>query len=205
MRNLRLKPGRVGAYFTIGWCLARFQAKHALGLDPGGESGSRQENASNRESRSLSDSIERDKALADFGILHDHFVSEALAAIAVSLSSLSRPNQPIQGIFGSLPVWPANGILLAMAACKHDAVQLREALSWRKYTSTFMPTASGPGSPRLTSTSTTSTSVMLRWPSELLRPASTSGAMKDTVPAISRSRNAAGRTNTACPSFIFSM
>jgi hypothetical protein len=66
MRNLRLKPGRVGAYFTIGWCLARFQAKHALGLDPGVESGSRQENASNRESTTLSDSIETDKALADF-------------------------------------------------------------------------------------------------------------------------------------------
>jgi hypothetical protein len=28
---------------------------------------------------------------------------EALAAIALSLSSLSRPNQMIQGIFGVLP------------------------------------------------------------------------------------------------------
>jgi hypothetical protein len=92
---------------------------------------------------------------------------EALAAIAVSLSSLSRPNQMIQGIFGALSFWPANGKSLAMAACKHDGAQLREALSWRKYTSTFMPTASGPGSPRLTSTSTTSTSVILRWPSAL--------------------------------------
>src|SRR6202790_1883793 len=31
--------------------LKRFQAKHALGLDPGVETGSRQENASNQESR----------------------------------------------------------------------------------------------------------------------------------------------------------
>jgi hypothetical protein len=54
---------------------------------------------------------------------------EALAAIAVSLSSLSRPNQMIQGIFGALPFWPANCISLAMAARKHDGVQLREALS----------------------------------------------------------------------------
>jgi hypothetical protein len=94
---------------------------------------------------------------------------EALAATAVSRSSLSLSlsNQMIQGIFGALSFWPANGILLAMAACKHDGAQLREGLSWRKYTSTFMPTASGPGSPRLTSTSTTSTSVILRWPSAL--------------------------------------
>jgi hypothetical protein len=92
---------------------------------------------------------------------------EALAAIAVSLSSLSLSNQMIPGIRGVLPFWPAIGILLAMAACKHDGAQLRGALSWRKYTSTFMPTASGPGSPRLTSTSTTSTSVILRWPSAL--------------------------------------
>ncbi|HXQ07056.1 MAG TPA: hypothetical protein VN831_20185, partial [Bradyrhizobium sp.] len=71
---------------------------------------------------------------------------EALAAIAVSLSSLSLPNQMIHGIFVALPFWPANGILSAIAACKHDVTQLREAPSWRKYTSTFMPTASGPGS-----------------------------------------------------------
>jgi len=62
-----------------------------------------------------------------------------------------------------------------------------------------MPTASGPGSLRSIRTSTTSTSVMLRWPSELLRPASTNGAMKDTVPAISRPRNAA-----VCPYSIAS-
>ena len=31
--------------------LERFQAKHALGLDPGVKTGSRQENASNQESR----------------------------------------------------------------------------------------------------------------------------------------------------------
>jgi hypothetical protein len=37
------------AIFKIG--LERFQAKHALGLDPGVETGSRQENASNQESR----------------------------------------------------------------------------------------------------------------------------------------------------------
>jgi hypothetical protein len=31
---------------------------------------------------------------------------EGLAAIAVSLSSLSLPNQMIQGIFEALPFWP---------------------------------------------------------------------------------------------------
>ena len=92
---------------------------------------------------------------------------EAPAATAVSRSSLSWPKQMIQGIFGARSFWPANGILLAKAACKHGGAQLREALSWRKYTSTFMPTASEPDSPRLTSTSTTSTSVILRWPSAL--------------------------------------
>ena len=57
---------------------------------------------------------------------------EALAATAVSRSSLSLSNQMIQGIFGALSFWPANGILLAKAACKQGGVQLREALSWRK-------------------------------------------------------------------------
>jgi hypothetical protein len=32
---------------------ARFQAKHALGLDPGVETGSREENASNKEIKPL--------------------------------------------------------------------------------------------------------------------------------------------------------
>src|ERR1700675_4424035 len=65
-----------------------------------------------------------------FGILYDRFVSR----------SAGRDRG-----FASVAVAPTHGIWLAMAACKHDGVQLRGALSWRKYTSTFMPTASGPG------------------------------------------------------------
>src|SRR5262245_5573724 len=64
--------------------------------------------------------------------------------------------------------------------------------SWRKYTSTFMPAASGPGSARSTTTSTTLTSVRLRCPRS--RPASTSGAIDKTLPLISRPRNAVVRT-----------
>ena len=43
--------------------LERFQAKHALGFDPGVETGSRQENASNQESGARFDSIETEKVL----------------------------------------------------------------------------------------------------------------------------------------------
>ena len=43
--------------------LERFQAKHALGFDPGVETGTRQENASNQESGAGFDSIETEKVL----------------------------------------------------------------------------------------------------------------------------------------------
>jgi hypothetical protein len=43
--------------------LERFQAKHALGLDPWVETGSRQESASNQKSRAPFRSIETEKAL----------------------------------------------------------------------------------------------------------------------------------------------
>src|SRR6202171_4250279 len=46
----------------------------------------------------------------------------ALAAIAVSLSSLSRPNQMIQGIFGALSFWPANGKLLASVQARRSSI-----------------------------------------------------------------------------------
>jgi hypothetical protein len=44
--------------------LERFPAKHALGLDPGVDTGSREENASKQETELRSDSIGTEKALA---------------------------------------------------------------------------------------------------------------------------------------------
>jgi hypothetical protein len=58
--NLAIIPGpryragtiaRFSGKLAVGGLLKRFQAKHALGLDPGVETGSRQENASVQESR----------------------------------------------------------------------------------------------------------------------------------------------------------
>jgi hypothetical protein len=43
--------------------LERFPAKHALGLDPGVDTGSREENASKQETELRSDSIGTEKAL----------------------------------------------------------------------------------------------------------------------------------------------
>ena len=56
------------------------------------------------------------------------------------------------------------------------------ALSCPKKASTFIPTASGPGSAKSIKTSTTSTPGSLRCPREPDREGSAIGAMKETVP-----------------------
>src|SRR5262245_57205024 len=65
-----------------------------------------------------------------------------------------------------------------------------------------LPTASGSAWVKSTRTSTTSTSVTLRCPRAWMRPCSTIGAMKETLPANSRPGNAAARTRTGCPILI---
>jgi hypothetical protein len=79
--------------------LKRFQAKHALGLDPGVETGSRQENASNQESRARFDSIETEKALARLGMEELENLACAFGADAGNLAEIGdrRPLDLLQG------------------------------------------------------------------------------------------------------------
>ena len=82
------------------------------------------------------------------------------------------------------------------------ALRMRRGGHRRKNTSTFIPTASGPGSSRSITTSATLTSVRLRWPRAPMRPGSTNGAMEETLPATSRPRKPAARTTTGCPTLM---
>src|SRR5437667_11861184 len=78
---------------------ARFQAKHALGLDPWVESGSRKENASNQSLEPRFDSIETEKALGMIQQVkirqqvHGEIAAKrsvAVAAVTTDASNLDR-------------------------------------------------------------------------------------------------------------------